>query len=161
MLILKNITKKPSPILSCLGLKEIVKSAHLAGCYCETRQVSGSHADFLDQSVQGPSAIFANLVWGSPEDDHRVAIRPVQELIKPPGHPEHAGVGDHPQSGLVPDVSLKPQRRRVVHANHTLRAVDLCSRAAVQDVAGARHQRALMTMKGHALKRKDNMELIK
>ena len=145
---------KYSPISPRLPVKQIVEPAHLAGCDAEAGQVAVGHADSLDQPVQRPFGFLPDLVRGSPEDDHGVAVRPAQELFGPPDHPEHAGVGHDPQRGLVPHVSLVPHRRGVVHANHALRTVDLLSRSGAQDVAGARHQRTVMTVKSHILKKK-------
>lgn len=142
-------------------MKQIVKSAHLAGCDTETRQVAVGHADSLDQSVQRSFGLLPDLVRGPPEDDHRVAVCPVQELIRPPDHPEHTRVGYDPQRGLVPHISLVPQRGGVIHTDDTLRAVDLFSRSTTQDVAGARHQRTVVTVEGHILKRKDSMKRFK
>lgn len=130
---------KYSPIPSRLPVKQTVKSAHLAWCDSETRHVAVWHADSLDQSVQGSFGILSNLVRGSPEDDHRVAVCLAQELIRPSDHPEYAGVGYDPQRGPVAYVSLITQRGGVIHTNHTLRTVDFFSCLTTQDMAGACH----------------------
>lgn len=136
-------------VTSCLSLEQAVKSAHFARCDSETREVSVGHADSLDQSVKGSFGIFPNLIWGSPENDHWVAVCMSQEFIRPPDHPEHTGVGYDSQSGPVPDVRFIPRRRGVIHADHAFGAVNLVSRSTTQDVAGARHQCTLMTVHGH------------
>lgn len=119
---------------------------HLAWRDAEKRQVGVGHADSLDQSVQGSLRLLPNLIWGSPENDCRVAVCLVKELIRSPDHPEHACVGHDPQSGAVPDVRPVAQRGSIVHANHALRSVDLVSRSTTQDVAGARYQRTVLTV---------------
>lgn len=129
-----------------LPVKQAVKPAHLAGCDAEAGHVAVGHADSLDQPVQRAFGLLPDLARGSPEDDHGVAVRPLEELAGPPDHPEHAGVGHDPQRGLVPHVGLVARRRRVVHPDHALRAVDLFSRSTAQHVAGARHQRTPLTV---------------
>lgn len=110
-----------SPVSSGFPVKQTVVLAHLAGWDGEARQVAVGHADPLDQSVQGSFSILPDLVRRSPEDDHRVVICPVQELVWFPDHPEHTGVGNDPQRGVVTYVSLIAQRGGVIHTNHTLR----------------------------------------
>lgn len=127
-------------------MKQSIKSAHLTRGDAETRQVTVGHADSVDQSVQGSLGILPNLIWGSPEDDDRIAVTAVKELVRPSDHPEHTGVGYDPQRGPIPYVGVVPLCRGVVHANHTLCTIDLVSCAAPQDMAGARHQRTAMTV---------------
>lgn len=134
-----------------LSVEQPVKLAHLVLCDAEAGQVAVHHADSLDQSVQRPLSVLPDLVGGPPEDDDGVAVGAVQELTRPADHPEHAGVRYDSQSGPVADIRLVAQGGGVVHANHTLGAVDLFSCAGSQDVAGARHQCAVMTAQGHAL----------
>lgn len=79
----------------------------------------------------------------------------LKELVYLPGHPEHAGVGYDPESGVVTYISLEPQCRCIIHTDHTLCTVDLCSCSSSQDVAGACHQCTMMTMPSHILKRQN------
>lgn len=139
------------PVAARLSVEEVVKPAHLTGRDAEVGQVVVRHADPLDQSVQRPFGVLPDLVRGPPEDDGAVAVHVVQEVVGPADHPEHAGVRHHPQRGAVPHVRLEPQRGRVVHADHALRAVDFLPGLTAQDVAGARHQSAVMTQQGHVL----------
>lgn len=143
-----------SPVSPCLRVEEVVKSAHLAGCDGETGQFAVCH-DPLDQPVQTSVGLFPNLVGGAPEDDDGVSNRTVEELGHFPGHPEDAGVGYDSQVGVVPYIGLEPQSGGVVHADHTLCAVDLCARSSAQNVAGAGHQRAVVAPQGHILEREE------
>lgn len=77
----------------------------------------------------------------------------LEELVEPSYHPEHAGVGHHPEGGVVPHVGLVTHGGSVVHANHALGAIDLRPGSRAQDVAGARHQCTGAAMKAHILGR--------
>lgn len=143
-----------SPVSPCLSVEEVIKSAHLAGCDGETGQFAVGH-DPLDQPVQTSIGLFPDLVRGSPEDDHGVSNCVVEELRHFPGHPEDAGVGYDPQAGVVPHVGLEPQRGGVVHADHALRAVDVCTRCRAQNVTGAGHQRTVVATQGHILEKQE------
>lgn len=140
-----------SPIPSRLSVKQAIKSAHLAWCDTKARQVCVCHADSLNQSVQSSFGIFPNLVRWSPENYHGVAVRTMQELIRPADHPENTGVSYHPQRGSVPYISVIPQSGGIVHTNYTLCAVNLLSCSGSQDMAGARHQRTVMATQVHGL----------
>lgn len=139
------------PISSCFSVKQIVKSAHLARRDTETRQVAVGHAESLDQPVQGSFRLLPNLVWGSPEDDHRVAVCAGDELIGPSDHPEHTGVSYDPQSRPVSNIRVVSHCGGVIHANDTLSMVNLLSCSTTQDVAGTRHQCTVMTVQVHSL----------
>lgn len=133
-------------------MKQAVELPHLARCDAEKSEVGVAHADSLDQPVQSSFRVLPDLVRGSPEDDHGVAVGAVQELVGPSDDPEHAGVGHHPQSRPAPYVRLVAQRRGVVHADHALCVVDLVPCLSSQDVAGAGHQCTAATVQVHALK---------
>ena len=139
-------------------MKQTVKSAHLARRDAETRHVAVGHADSLDQSVQGSFGVLPNLIGRSPEDDHGVAVCVPQELVRSPHHPEHTGVSYDPQRGPIAHVGLITQSRGIIHTDHTLRTVDLFSCLTTKDVAGARHQSAVMAAQTHILGEKTQHE---
>lgn len=132
-------------------MEQIVKSAHLARCNAETRQVAVGHAESLDQPEQGSFGLLPNLVWRSPEDHYRVAVCAGDKLIGSSDHPEHTGVCYDPQSRSVSNIRAVSQRGGVIHANNTLCMVDLLSCSTTQDMAGARDQRAVLTVQVHSL----------
>lgn len=138
------------PVSPRLRVEQVVKPAHLAGSDGETGELAAPH-DPLDQPEQTSVGLFPDLVGGSPEDDDGVSDCAVEELGHFPGHPEDAGVGYDPQAGVVPYVGLEPQSRGVVHADHALRAVDLCASSCAQNVAGAGHQRTVVAAQRHIL----------
>ncbi|KAG7238590.1 hypothetical protein INR49_030664 [Caranx melampygus] len=115
---------------------DVTDPSVLFDLYLNTCPGQGSRTIRTESSFR----VLPDLVRGSPEDDHGVAVGAVQELVGPSDDPEHAGVGHHPQRGAAPYVGLVAQRRGVVHADHTLRVVDLVPRLSSQDVAGAGHQ---------------------
>lgn len=80
----------------------------------------------------------------------------MEELRHFPGHPEDAGVGYDPQAGVVPYVGLKPQSWGVVHADHALCAVDLCTRSCAQNMAGAGHQCTVVAAQRHILEKEED-----
>lgn len=137
-------------------MEQVVKSAHLAGCDGEAGQFAVRH-DPLDQPEQTSVGLFPDLVGGSPEDNDGVSNCVVEELGHFPSHPEDAGVGYDPQAGAVPYVGLEPQSWGVVHANNAFCVVDFCPRSSAQDVAGASHQRAVVAMQRHILKKKKRL----
>lgn len=136
-------------------MEQVVKPAHLAGSDGETGQLAAPH-DPLDQPEQTSVGLFPDFVGGSPEDDDGVSDCAVEELGHFPGHPEDAGVGYDPQAGVVPYVGLEPQSRGVVHADHALRAVDLCASSCAQNVAGTGHQRTVVAAQRHILKKEED-----
>lgn len=150
-----------SPVAPRLGLEEVVKPPHLVGRDGEAREVAVHGTDFLNESVQRSFALLPDFVRGPPEDDHRVVVHMLQELVEPAHHPEHAGVSYHPEGGLVPHVGLVPRGGSVVHANHTLGTIDLRAGSCAQDVAGARDQCTGTAMKAHILGKTGHKQVAK
>lgn len=151
---------RSSPVSPRLALKEVVEPPHLVGRDGEARQVAVHGADLLDQPVQRALALLPDFVRGPPEDDGRVVVHVLEELVEPSHHPEHAGVGHHPEGGVVPHVGLVTHGGSVVHANHALGTIDLRPGSCAQDVAGARHQCAGTAMKAHILGRTGHKRIL-
>lgn len=147
--------RRRSPVSPCLCVEQVVKSAHLAGCDGEAGEFAIRH-DLLEQPEQTSVCLFPNLVGGSPEDDDGVSDCAVEELGHFPGHPEDAGVGYDPQAGVVPYVGLEPQSWGVVHADHALCAVNLCTRSRAQNVAGAGQQCTVVATQRHILEKEED-----
>lgn len=131
----------------------MIKFAHLVWRNAEKSQVSVSHADPLDQPVERPFGVLPDLIRRSPEDDGGVTPQVLKEIVGPSDHPEHAGVSDDPQRGPVPDIRAVPRGGGIVHANDALGLVDLISCLSAEDVAGARYQSTVVTVKAESLEK--------
>lgn len=76
---------------------------------------------------------------GPPEDVRRV-LACVEQLLPFLQHPLEAGVGHHPQAGAPPDIPPVTHDGGVIHADHTLGAVNFLTPLAADEVTGAGHQ---------------------
>lgn len=87
------------PVLARLTPEQVVKLAHAAGRDGIGLHVGEHQACPLDDTHKAALGLL-HLVRGPPEDEHGFG-GPVDELLGPPQHTEHAGMGDHAEGGLV------------------------------------------------------------
>lgn len=87
------------PVLARLTPEEVVKLAHAAGRDGIGLQVGERQACSLDDTHEAALGL-PHPVRGAPEDEHGFG-GPVDKLLGPSQHTEHAGMGHHAEGGLV------------------------------------------------------------
>lgn len=112
-------------------MKECVELAHFARCDDEGCEVGACGGDTMDQLVESTVGTGSDLCGRTPEDDGW-AVRAVEELLGFSEETNHTGVSNNAEGSFISHISLKPRCRCVIHADHALGAVNLCSSTGAQ-----------------------------
>lgn len=123
-------------------MKECVELVHFAWCDNEGCEVGVCGSNTMDQPVESAIGIMSYLRGRTPEDD-RWAGGAVEELLGFSDETNDTGVSNNTEAGFVTHISLKPRRRCIIHADHALGMVNLCSCTSAQYMTWACHQGTL------------------
>lgn len=123
------------PVLARLTPEEVVKLLHAGGRDGIGLHVREHEARPLDDAQEAALGLL-HLVWGSPEDEHRLR-GPVDKFLGLPQHTEYTGMGHYAEGGFVSDVSRVARGGSIVHADGALSPLNLRAQFGAQQVAGA------------------------
>lgn len=115
-------------------MKEGVEFVHFARRDSENCEVGVCGSNTMDQPVESTLGISSYFCGRTPEDDGW-AVRAVEELLRFSYETNHTGVSNNTEAGFVTHISLKPRCRCIIHADHTLGAVNLSSSTSSQYMA--------------------------
>lgn len=127
------------PVFAGLPLEELVELQHLVARDHEGLQPRQHLAQELQVVVDLALAVPPHVAAGAPEDEHG-ALAHVEQVVAVAEDPLDAGMRDDPQAGAAAHVAPVATRRRVIHADDTLRLVYLGALPAAQQVPRAGHQ---------------------
>lgn len=144
------------PVLARLTPEEVVKLLHAGGRDGVGLHVGEGQACPLDDAHEASLGLL-HLARGTPEDEHSFR-GPVDKLLGPPQHTEHAGMGHHTEGGFVAHISRVARGGRIVHANCALGPLNFGAQFGAQQVAGAGDNHTLVAPGGQCLEGKESQQ---
>lgn len=121
------------PVFAGLALEELIKLQHLVARDHEGLQPGQHLAQELQVVVDLALAVAPHVAAGAPEDEHG-ALADVEQVVAVAQDALDAGMRDDPQARAVAHVSPVAPRRGIVHADDTLRLVNLGALVAAQQM---------------------------